>query len=176
MLTFCLWLVSMKIFEKVTLSFLLQGHTHEDVDQLFVGMATKYKHSILWNLEDLMRVIPSAYSSEPTRPKAIYTNLIFNWKEFFDPVLVSLVGHSGPHVFIFGPNNVGDVVMQHKNYHSSINLLRGGQNGDGLVVISALPQGVPQLVQRKPYAEADMTAIKNLFNMPGFPDEAKVFW
>jgi len=47
MLAFCSWLVMLGIFTKITLSFLLQGHTHEDVDQLFVPIGSKYNRSIL---------------------------------------------------------------------------------------------------------------------------------
>ena len=100
-LAFCSWMVMIGLFRKVTLSFLLQGHTHADVDQLFVGIAKKYTCTILWTLRDMFDVIPAAYPTEATRPAGVELPYMFNWKEYFNPHLMPLEGHTGPHAFVF---------------------------------------------------------------------------
>ncbi|KIC70666.1 hypothetical protein DB44_GU00020 [Candidatus Protochlamydia amoebophila] len=45
MLAFLSLLVSLDIFQEVYLSFLLVGHTHEDINQLFSTAQTKFHTS-----------------------------------------------------------------------------------------------------------------------------------
>lgn len=174
-LGYCAWLVMMGIFTKVTLSFLLQGHTHEDIDQGFVPISGKYLRSILWTPNDLINLIPTAYPSADTRPKPVIIPFVHDWKAYFDPLLQPLAGHSGPHVFSFVRNGDGNVVMYHKDYHSSIDNLRGGDGGEGLTVLRAVPNGVPELVPRGALPP-DSAKIPELFAMPGFPEEAQDVW
>jgi hypothetical protein len=47
MFAFLSLLVSLDIFQDVFLSFLLVGHTHEDIDQMFSAAQTKYKCSTI---------------------------------------------------------------------------------------------------------------------------------
>jgi hypothetical protein len=172
---FCSWLVTLGIFCKVTLSFLLQSHTHEDIDQLFVPISSKYLRSIIWWLQDLINLVPAAYTSADTRPTPIVLPFVHDWKKFFDPVLLPLQGHSGPHVFVFQRDANAKVVMFYKDYHSSIDNLHGGNGDGGLEIISALPTGVPQVVERASLP-ADSVKIPDLFSMPGFTETAQAEW
>lgn len=47
MFAFLSLLVSLGIFQEIFLSFLLVGHTHEDIDQLFSTAQTKFKRSTI---------------------------------------------------------------------------------------------------------------------------------
>lgn len=175
-LAFCSWLVTRGVFQKVTLSFLLQGHTHEDVDQLFVGLAKKYTHSIIWTISDLLDLVASAYNTEDSRPAALWLPFVHDWKSYFQPNLLNIRGHSGPHVFVFAPNEHNQVVMMFKDYHSSIDLLRGGDVSEGIQVLAGIPAGVPQLQLPTLLQPADLEAIPKLFDMPGFPEDAQEWW
>jgi hypothetical protein len=154
---------------------LLQGHTHEDIDQMFVPISAKYLRTVLWELKDLINLVPIAYPSQDTRPIPLILPFVHNWKAFFDPLLNPLQGHSGPHVFIFTRNGDGKVVMFHKDYHSSIDNLRGGDGEGGLSVLSSMPPGFPSLVQRSPLPD-DCAKLPDLFSMPGFPESSKDQW
>jgi hypothetical protein len=65
--------------------------------------------------------------------------------------------------------------MFYKDYHSSIDQLRGGDGEGGLQVISALPTGFPELVPRQALP-TEIESIPDLFGMPGFPEYAKAEW
>ena len=175
-MAFCSWLVMMGIFRRVTLSFLIQGHTHEDIDHQFSGIARKYNQTILWTLRDLLNLIPSAYPTEATRPLGIELPFIFDWKEFFNPFLLSLGGHVGPHVFIFHRNENKEVVMMYKDYHSSLDPLRGGDEGKGIIVLSAVPEGSPTSLLPTPLNAGEKAMVRDLYAMAGFPQEAKDIW
>ena len=164
------------VFKKVTLSFLLQGHTHADVDQLFVGISKKYTRTILWTLQDLFDLMPTAYPSEATRPSAMEMPFMFNQKDYFNPVLLPLQGHAGPHVYVFSRSGGEQVLMAYKDYHSSTDVLRGGDEGNGIRVLSGVPQGRPDALIPKPLTPMEITETRQLFRMTGFPEEAKETW
>jgi hypothetical protein len=172
---FCSWLVMTGIFVTVTLSFLLQGHTHEDIDQLFCPFAKKYTRAIVWDMTGLMQLVAQAYPSPDTRPVPIVLQFAHDWKAFFDPVLLPMQGHSGPHVFVFKRNADAKVVMHYKDYHSTIDPLRGGDGDGGLSVISSIPPGTPHILPRLPLP-ADTAKIPELFSMPAFPQDAIHEW
>ena len=58
MFDFLALLVKLKIFEKIKICFLLVGHTHEDIDQLFSQWAEKIYRSgrSIWNLQSLVNL------------------------------------------------------------------------------------------------------------------------
>uniref|UniRef100_A0A8W8MM29 DUF7869 domain-containing protein n=1 Tax=Magallana gigas TaxID=29159 RepID=A0A8W8MM29_MAGGI len=68
-LAFMAYLVERKIFRKVKISFLMVGHTHEDVDQVF------------------------------SKPTSIRTSDVYNITEWLTPHINAIKNHSRPHVF-----------------------------------------------------------------------------
>ena len=71
-------MVAMGFFRKVTLSFLIQGHMHEDVDQLFSGLSRKYYRSKIWSLKHMLDTVPLAYPGEVSQPHPIFNNISIN--------------------------------------------------------------------------------------------------
>jgi hypothetical protein len=45
MLAYCHWLVFNQVFRSITISFLLVGHTHEDIDQMFSTFVIGMKYN-----------------------------------------------------------------------------------------------------------------------------------
>lgn len=175
-LGFCSWLVMRGMFRKVHLSFLLQGHTHEDVDQLFVGISSKYLRTVLWTLTQLLELVQSAYPTVETRPTALLLPFVHDWKSYFNPVLTPMQGHSGPHVFTFTTTENLEVGMFYKDFHSSVDQLRGGEGSGGFPVLSGLPIGVPALLQPNYLPAAEIDQIPALFGMPGVTQETRAYW
>lgn len=175
-LAFCAWMVMRGFFRQVHLSFLLQGHTHEDVDQMFAGISSKYLRSRIWTTNALLELVPSAYPTPDTRPVARMLPFVHDWKSYFDPVLVPMAGHSGPHVFVLAYNEDNVVTMRYKDYHSSLDQLRGGEGEGGMRILTGLPAGVPEILPPKLLPDTDIDQIPNLFDMPGVTEQTRAYW
>uniref|UniRef100_K1QPN2 DUF7869 domain-containing protein n=1 Tax=Magallana gigas TaxID=29159 RepID=K1QPN2_MAGGI len=95
-LAFMAYLVERKIFRKVKISFLIVGHTHEDVDQVF----SKFSHWLIRHaattLEKLMTGFEKCFSPRPT---SIRTSDVYNITEWLTPHINAIKNHSRPHVF-----------------------------------------------------------------------------
>jgi hypothetical protein len=71
-------LVKDGIFTKVTINFLMVGHTHEDIDQYFSVIARRLNKIVysdrsvgVYSLEDFTNVVMSAFKLESQKPKCV---------------------------------------------------------------------------------------------------------
>jgi hypothetical protein len=102
-LALCGTLVALGIFKEIQLSFLLVGHTHEDIDQRFSTISAALKRQDIHSLKELL----SIKKEKPTRTEpfvvAEHLEHIRDWKSFITPYLRSdeLIGTSQPHHFRF---------------------------------------------------------------------------
>ena len=146
---FMSWLIHMKFFNEVMVSFLLQGHTHIDIDQMFSTLAIYLDKNSCWSFGHLLDVIPNAYRSDTTRPVGRYIHKVFNWSGFFAPYLKEMSGHSSPHVFLFRRLPDGNVGMKTKAFHGTSDPWLGStQNPDDwMIVMHSFPQGFPVEMQ-----------------------------
>ena len=94
-------LVEVKVFEEITVNFLIVGHTGNEVDQLFSILTSEFKSDNITTVEELKDKILNA----PIQPKPDCTSLeyIFGWKEFVTPWLSDpqLANHSKYNSFSF---------------------------------------------------------------------------
>ena len=58
-------LVELRIFHKVEVGFLLVGHTHEHIDQMFIHFARTLRRNKLWSLPSLIEIVRKAYHPDP---------------------------------------------------------------------------------------------------------------
>jgi hypothetical protein len=70
------YFVLAKVFKKVTLNFLIVGHTHEDIDQYFSTIARRLNKLVysrngrgVYSLEDFHKVVLEAFQTESKKPK-----------------------------------------------------------------------------------------------------------
>jgi hypothetical protein len=71
-------LVKDGVFTKVTINFLMVGHTHEDIDQYFSVIARRLNKIVysdrsvgVYSLEDFTNVVMSAFKLESQKPKCV---------------------------------------------------------------------------------------------------------
>ena len=76
---YCWWLVDNGIFKKVKISFLLVGHTHENIDQLFSRMAISLRKSDVWTIQDLASVGRQCFT--PT-PLVAFVEAGYDWDKY----------------------------------------------------------------------------------------------
>ncbi|XP_061174842.1 uncharacterized protein LOC133183984 [Saccostrea echinata] len=93
-LGFLCWLVEIGIFKKIKISFLMVGHTHEDIDQVFSRFSSLLSRRSVLTLPKLMTSFEKCYTPTPT---GIRTDKVFNVSEALN--LENISGHSKPHVF-----------------------------------------------------------------------------
>ncbi|XP_076106142.1 uncharacterized protein LOC143074678 [Mytilus galloprovincialis] len=119
-LMFLAALVKAEVFKKIKLSFLMVGHTHEDVDQLFSRVSTKLCQENAPTLPELHARIREASTPSPI---VSHLNSIFNFKE----KLINLNrcdGIKAPHIFKFvkdGPivkMSIKDWPLEYEQYRT----------------------------------------------------------
>ncbi|KAI8517519.1 hypothetical protein Bbelb_035360 [Branchiostoma belcheri] len=69
-IAFAAWLVHLRIFRKVKLCYLMNGHTHEDVDQMFSRFSTHLERKDAPTIPELLQQLSNAYTPQPEcRPR-----------------------------------------------------------------------------------------------------------
>ena len=95
--------MALGIFREIQLSFLLVGHTHEDIDQRFSTISSALKRQDINSLKELLQII----QEKPTRTEpfvvAEHLEHIRDWKSFISPYLREdeFIGTSQPQHFRF---------------------------------------------------------------------------
>ncbi|KAJ8310223.1 hypothetical protein KUTeg_012088 [Tegillarca granosa] len=87
-------LVERKIFKKVKLSFLMVGHTHEDVDQMFSNISRRLKYNSAPSLKGLHQEVKTLTHQCQ---------------------LEKLSGHQTPHLFVI-TESAGRVILHYKDW------------------------------------------------------------
>lgn len=123
MFALCVSLVGLGFFQEVELSFLIVGHTHEDIDQRFSCISNVLKRSDIDSLKEMLSLIEQGTSITEAFVSARLLENVWDWKSFITPHLLtggdSLVGITFPHHMRFYMDNregVGKVRVQHKHY------------------------------------------------------------
>ena len=123
MFALCATLVGLGFFREVELSFLIVGHTHEDIDQRFSCISSMLKRSDVDSLKEMLNLIQRGTSPTEAFVSARLLENVWDWKLFIIPHLLtgpdSLVGITFPHHMRFYMDNregVHEVRVQHKHY------------------------------------------------------------
>jgi hypothetical protein len=75
-------LVDHGVFDKIILSFLPVGHTHEDIDQFFSRLAVALRHRNIWSRVGLTEAILETFPDERHRPKVEHLDSITNFRDW----------------------------------------------------------------------------------------------
>jgi hypothetical protein len=83
LLTYCSWLIYLGWFKKIVISFLSAGHTHVDIDQMFLTLFIWLLSNSVSFIMNLVSSLSTAYKQESTVPSRSFLPTVFNWKDFF---------------------------------------------------------------------------------------------
>lgn len=90
---------------QIKVSFLMVGHTHEDIDQMFSRFSTSLMRHKVHTLSCLIELLPKAFQKPNVTAERISN--ILNYREWFLPHLNPVAEHSKPHVFKFTLDETG---------------------------------------------------------------------
>ncbi|XP_061170056.1 uncharacterized protein LOC133179284 [Saccostrea echinata] len=102
-------LVQRGIFKKI--KFLMVGHTHEDVDQMFSRLSVHLSRMAVPTLSRLQELVQEAYSPIPVH----HLDNLWDYRQLGIQAPVHLNGHSTPHTFRFTKVE-DDVQMSYKEW------------------------------------------------------------
>ena len=117
-------LVEQGVFKKVKVNFLLVGHTHDHIDQMFSTFSRQLSRCDAFTLPKLFDVICDAYTP---RPNVIHLKEIYDFKRYIadggagnEKVLAQLNNISFNHVFLIKKHDIsGQTLLHAKQYSSS---------------------------------------------------------
>jgi hypothetical protein len=105
----CVALVAHGYFKEVQLSFLIVGHTHEDINQWFSIISNTLKRQDVDSLLQLLRLINEGTSFTESIVSASLLENVWDWKSFINLYLMtrgdSFVGIFLPHYMRFSMTN-----------------------------------------------------------------------
>ncbi|GBG82102.1 hypothetical protein CBR_g34382 [Chara braunii] len=119
-LSYLVFLVKMRVFSKVKLNFLLVGHTHEDIDQMFSCFSRKQAAHGTFDLLELQHVIRESYKVEQDHGVHVEEmTKTMDWKLYVQDHLHNVNDISFNQHFRIKRNDNGEVRIWNKQYHNS---------------------------------------------------------
>jgi hypothetical protein len=109
--TYLHMLLKKKVFQKIKVGFLLVGHTHDNIDQMFSRFSTRLSKSRAFVYKDLCQVIQESYKPQP---EITLLNETFDFRRFAfsEPSIVisQLRNHTFSHQFKIAFSQEEDLV------------------------------------------------------------------
>lgn len=141
-LCFLAVLIEMGIFTKIKISFLMVGHTHEDIDQMFSCISRRLSKNNARTLVELIREIGLSYTPVIEVDILTYMYDVRRWLE--ECIVPNLSGHIHQHQFklVKGPD--GKALLFYKKWSTS----PAWQPAQGLHIVNGRPKGVPELIDQ----------------------------
>ncbi len=145
-LAFLSLLVELGIFKKVKVSFLMVGHTHEDVDQFFSRISSWLSKHNVPTLDALMKGVEKCFRKAGTNTTSIQLDQMYDITGMLQPYLEQMKFHSKPHVFKITQNEAGKAVMVTKKWSTdeTWQSCSGDANGS---LLKSTPNEVPKLIK-----------------------------
>ena len=116
MIAYAAWLVQQDMFRKVKINFLLVGHTHENIDQMFSRFSIRLRRKQAWTLDEMMQVAHECFEDGVT---CEHTEKIYDFASWMSGHAIDCHEISKQQCFKFFKDANGEVVMQHKQYSTS---------------------------------------------------------
>ena len=162
LLLYASWLVMIGAIKKVKVGFLLVGHTHENIDQLFSAISHFLRRHNCLTLEALKDAIRRSYTPAPTTAEITHTT---DWEEFlFRPGPGGVPSSEPMHdisyqqQFKIEKNESGDVVIRCKQ------LVTDTAWGQECHILTSLPSQLqpPLALPLLPLQPIKLQALKNV--------------
>lgn len=117
LLAYAFWLVHMGILQKVKISFLLVGHTHENIDQFFSRVSTAFRNERAMTLPQMIAIVRSC--ATPAPESVVETEMV-NFKRWLDTMEPeNLHQVKKQQVFVIKRNAEDKVILKAKRYSNS---------------------------------------------------------
>ena len=148
-------LVNLGVFSKVKVNFLLVGHTHENIDQLFSRFSIALRQRDCLTLDDLMKV---ATDSLQQQPEVVKVQASYDWQTWVLQTLKNFSDISYNHAFKVQKVN-GKAKLFSRQYGSGPSRF---WQGDGLDILPEAPIGEPHVAPLKELGFDDLKSLEFL--------------
>lgn len=165
-------LVELEVFEKVKVSFLMVGHTHEDIDQMFSRISTRINRLNIYTLDDLIKQVPLAFQKANTTAERL--SGVYNTRDWLSPAIEPIHRHSKPHCFKIVKGAEGKARISSKLWSTSPEW----ETPTGTpCLLTHLPDGQPEPV-RPDFTSVDLRRLTRQMERlgPFLPDMSKRQW
>ena len=135
---FCCLLVELGVFEKIKIGFLMVGHTHEDVDQLFSRFSMYLNRKDAHSMPSLINAFEQSYSPAPT---GVVMERMYNVSDWLKKHIEKIEYHTMPHQFKITRDDSGKARIMYKIWSSddSWQDCEGDANG---ILLKSQPKGL----------------------------------
>ena len=163
LMAYCVHLVKMRVFTRIEISFMLVGHTHENIDQIFSTYSVKLRTVKAFTLESLMQVAKDAFHVK--KPEVSHITAVNDWDKFFKKSgnYKDFKHTMNQHVFeIKRDDDTSDTVFLRAKLYSTRSLFLPEQGLD--ILPGALLPGAPELQTLQsftPLQRESMIACRN---------------
>lgn len=113
-------LVGLGVFDELRINYLLVGHTHEDIDQMFSTVSKMLSKSTAWTPGDMYDLLSGCSlgkdeNDAPRKPKVTVVPQQVDYVSWIRHVLPDMAGVTTPHVLRFiRDSDSGDVLLSSK--------------------------------------------------------------
>ena len=120
--------------------FLVVGHTHKDIDQMFLCVARRLMKHDAVTLKELKKEIAQSYTPEI---KVVEVDSMFDVKAWMEPVQEDISGHIYHHQFKIESDGEGRATLSYKKWSTFTELLSKG----GMEITDSVSGGKPDIQQ-----------------------------
>eukprot|EP00058_Branchiostoma_floridae_P012161 XP_002597649.1 hypothetical protein BRAFLDRAFT_77449 [Branchiostoma floridae] len=177
-LAYCCALVHLDIVKKVKVSYLMVGHTHEDIDQLFSKIQSQLRRKPATTVDMLLKVIEESYTPKP-KATTLTANSMYDIKEWLDQEMSDMDHHNLPHAFKVQKEN-GETCLSYKMWSSdktwSLPTPKPGVSHQA--PLNSVPAGQPKLLKPMPYGHQRKlsTTVRKLSEVSKLSEEETAWW
>lgn len=175
LMAYCSFLVEKGVFKKIKINFLMVGHTHENIDQLFSRFSVSLRSEDALTVKMLMKVARESFTPSPTCEE-IFGQL--DWNSWIKPHRALFQDISFNLAFRIKRVD-GLVVLHTKQYgHQGYKVWRS----EAVRCLKSIPADKPNAFKLGRLKPQDMTALYDLHRniqdhmMLAYTGEIKEFW
>jgi hypothetical protein len=168
-------------FKKIKIVSLIQGHTHDLIDQEFSVWSTGERKKCIESLYHLGDFIKTSFSKEKKSISYTVLRWMFDWTKYFEDVICKISNYKDARMFKLYQDDNGQVLMKYKT-NCMEKTWRGFELPDdstqyGIRVCSSFKSSLPQPILPQPLPIEDLNIISE---RPAFVEcyepKDKAFW
>ena len=173
------WLIEHGVAREIEISFLLVGHTHIDIDQMFSTFWTAWRRGhpvkVTARLEKLLKFVRKYLPSLARNATVI--DSVWAFRAFFEPHVRTFSGHSEGHVFRVARAASGEIQLIYKTLSTDPTWSGDFAESNGLPIWRAggAPRGYPAYEAPIPLTTEDRDALAAITDKLRNPDD-RAWW